>query len=79
MFTLNINVQTLLVFSIYSRRLHLPRFRKKKKKSASKFVPRAVAVAVFTLNRSFYPTTSAVPPASFLILHPREIQILWSQ
>ena len=24
-------------------------------------------------------TTSAVPPVSFLILHPREIQILWSQ
>ena len=36
-------------------------------------------VVVFTLNRSFYPTTSAVPPVSFLILHPREIQILWSQ
>ena len=31
-----------------------------------------VVVVVFTLNRSFYPTTSAVPPA-FLILHPREI------
>ena len=26
---------------------------------------------VFTLNRSFYPT-SAVPPVSFLILHPRD-------
>ena len=36
-------------------------------------------VVVFTLNRSFYSTTSAVPPVSFLILHPREIQILWSQ
>ena len=36
-------------------------------------------VVVFTLNRSFYPTTSAVPPVSFLILHPREIQIMWSQ
>ena len=34
---------------------------------------------VFTLNRSFYPSTSAAPPVSFLILHPREIQILWSQ
>ena len=34
---------------------------------------------VFTLNRSFYPRTSAVPPVPFLILHPREIQILWSQ
>ena len=32
----------------------------------------------FTLNRSFYPTTSAVPPVSFLIIPPREIQILWS-
>ena len=29
-------------------------------------------VVVFTLNRSFYPTTSAVPPVSFLILHPRD-------
>ena len=38
-----------------------------------------VVVVAFTLNRSFYPTTSAVPPVSFLILHPREIQILWSQ
>ena len=38
-----------------------------------------VVVAVFTINRSFYPTTSAVPQVSFLILHPREIQILWSQ
>ena len=35
-------------------------------------------VVVFTLSRSSYPMTSAVPPAS-LILHPREIQILWSQ
>ena len=33
----------------------------------------------FSLNRSFYSTTSAVPPVSFLILYPREIQILWSQ
>ena len=33
----------------------------------------AVVVVVFTLNRSFYPTTSAIPPVSFLILHPREI------
>ena len=38
-----------------------------------------VVVVVFTLKRSFYPTTSAVHPVSFLILHPREIQILWSQ
>ena len=35
-----------------------------------------VFVVVFILNRSFYPTTSAVPPVSFLI-HPREIQIVW--
>ena len=38
-----------------------------------------VVVVVFTLNRSFYPTTPAVPPVSFLILHPREINIPWSQ
>ena len=36
-------------------------------------------VVVCTLSRSFYPTTSAVPPVSFLILHPREIPIMWSQ
>ena len=36
-------------------------------------------VVVFTLNRYFYPTTSAEPPVSFLILHPRDIQITWSQ
>ena len=35
-------------------------------------------VVVFALNRSFYPTTSAVPPVSFLIHHPREIQMMWS-
>ena len=35
-------------------------------------------VVLFTLNRSFYPTTSAAPPVSFPI-HPREIQILWPQ
>ena len=33
---------------------------------------------VFTLNRSFYSTTS-VHPVSLLILHRREIQIMWSQ
>ena len=32
---------------------------------------RTDAVVVFTFNRSFYPTTSAAPPVSFLILHPR--------
>ena len=32
----------------------------------------AVVVVVFTSNRSCYPTASAVPPVSFLILHPRE-------
>ena len=37
-----------------------------------------VVVVVFTLNRSFYPTTSAVHPVFVLILHPREIQILRS-
>ena len=42
-------------------------------------VLRAVVVVVFTLNRSFYTTTSAAPPVSFLILHPRDIQIMWSQ
>ena len=38
-----------------------------------------VVVVVFTLNRSFYPATSAVLPVSLLILHPWEIQFLWSQ
>ena len=33
----------------------------------------AVAAVVFMLNRSFY-LTSAVPPVSFLIRHPRETQ-----
>ena len=38
-----------------------------------------IVVVVSTSNRSFYPTTTiAVPPVSLLI-HPREIQILWSQ
>ena len=36
-------------------------------------------VVVFTLNRSFYPTISAVNPVPVLILHPREIQTMWSQ
>ena len=40
-------------------------------------MPHAHVVVVLTLNRSFYSTTSAVPPVSFLI-HPREIQILLS-
>ena len=31
-----------------------------------------VDVVVFTLNGSFYPTTSAVSPVTFLILHRRE-------
>ena len=45
------------------------------------FFQHSVVFVVFTLNRSFYPTTSAVPPVSFLILHPTlgEIQIMWSQ
>ena len=33
---------------------------------------------VFILNRSFYPTTS-VHPVSVLVLHPKEIQNMWSQ
>ena len=39
-----------------------------------------VGVVVFTLQQTvfFYPTLSAVPPVSFLILHHREMQILWS-
>ena len=37
-----------------------------------------IHVVVFTLNRSFYPTTPAVSPVSFLILHPRETQIMLS-
>ena len=37
-----------------------------------------VVVVVFTLNRSSYPTTSAVHPVSVLTLRPREIQITWS-
>ena len=32
-----------------------------------------LVAVVFTLNRSFYPTTTAVHPVSFLILHSREI------
>ena len=36
-----------------------------------------VVCIVFTLNRSFYSTTS-VYPVSVLFLHPREIQIRWS-
>ena len=35
-----------------------------------------VVVVVFTLNRSFYPSTSVVRPLSALILHPREIQFI---
>ena len=38
----------------------------------------AIVCVVFTLNHCFYPTTS-VHAVSVLILHPREIQILWSQ
>ena len=33
-----------------------------------------VVVVVFTLNRPFYPSTSAEPPVSFLVLHPSEIK-----
>ena len=40
-----------------------------------------VVVAVFTLNRSFYPTSAAVPPVSLPdSSHERyQVQILWSQ
>ena len=38
----------------------------------SSYTPIMTTVVVFTLSRSFYPT-SAVPPVSFLI-HPREMQ-----
>ena len=37
-----------------------------------------LVIAVFTLNRPFYPSSS-VHPVSVLIPHPREILILWSQ
>ena len=33
-----------------------------------------VVLVVFRLNRSFYLTTSSVPPVHVLILHPREVQ-----
>ena len=49
------------------------------RKSADAFSYKDVVVIVFTLKRSFYPTTSAVPTVSFLILHLREIQVMWSQ
>ena len=37
------------------------------------------AVVVFTVNLSFYYPISAVHPVSVLVIHPREIQIMWSQ
>ena len=40
--------------------------------------PGPVVLVIFTLNRSFYPT-SVVRPVSVLILNHREIQIVWSQ
>ena len=33
----------------------------------------------FTFIRSFYPSTSRTHPVSALILHPREMQVLWSR
>ena len=36
---------------------------------------RSCVVVVVTLSRSFYPT-SAVPPVSFLILHPRDTKFV---
>ena len=38
-----------------------------------------VVVIVLTIIHSFYPTTSAVNPMPVLILHPREVQNMWSQ
>ena len=45
--------------------------------SGPKCVAGTRVYVVFTLNRSFYSTS--VHPVSVLILHPREMQILWSQ
>ena len=59
--------------------------KKNKKKEQHKQIHRnsghnVVIAVVFTSNRSFYPTTSsAVHPVSVLILHPREIRLVWSQ
>ena len=50
------------VWFIFLRACHAPSCR----------TPLLPFVVVFTLNRSFYPTTSAVPPVSFLVLHPRD-------
>ena len=44
--------------------------------TSSIYIQTTGTVVVFTLDRSFYPTTSAVPPVSFLIPHLREIQSL---
>ena len=38
-----------------------------------------VVVVFFSPNRSFYSTTPVVDPVPILILHIREIQIMWSQ
>ena len=37
-----------------------------------------VVVVFFSPNRSFYSTTPVVDPVPILILHIREIQIMWS-
>ena len=36
-----------------------------------------IVCVVFTVNCSFHPTTSAHPES--VLIHPREIHILWSQ
>ena len=52
---------------------------KKPRKAWLSSVKKQICVCVvFTFSRSFFPTTS-VHPVSVLILHPREIQMLWSQ
>ena len=33
---------------------------------------------VFTLNCHFYPTTSVHPVPVLILIHPREIQVMWS-
>ena len=49
--------------------------------TASKWKEQFNVCVVFTLNRSFCSTTKYTQchPVSVLILHPREIQIMWSQ
>ena len=63
------------------RRLYRPQVTTNKpnqKNDTLWYTSSCTVCAVFTLNRSFYSTTS-VHPVSVLILHPEEIQIMWSQ